>query len=356
MDFDQLNGLQREILRSAIVSAFVDAPTLDMFLQGKLNKPALDNFTSGSNYVQTVFQVVKVAQAEGWTSDLIGEVQAERPNNRLVRNLPDALRLAEQPGAPRTPAMSLEKIVRGGGFKDLRLWAEKMTAIGQAVCRIEFPASGGTGYGTGLLVADDLVLTNYHVVEAHIAGKLDATQLRCRFDYARDVQGVQDGRLVALAAGADSIIVSSQYDNADLGGPGLPSADHLDFALLRLAEAAGKHDVGGGAKRGTIPVAADPPAPEKNAPVFVVQHPNAEPLSLAIGIVQEAVTPLRLRYDADTLGGSSGSGVFNQSLVLVALHHAGDPKAKTKAEFNQGIPIGLIVGMLKDKQFSPFWK
>ncbi len=231
-----------------------------------------------------------------------------------------------------------------------------MTAIGQAVCRIEFPSGGGTGYGTGLLVADDLVLTNYHVVEDHISGKLDATQLRCRFDYARDVAGLNDGRLVALAAGADSILVSSPYDKADLGSPGLPAADHLDFALLRLGEAAGKHDVGGGAKRGTVPVAANAAIPAKTAPVFVVQHPNAAPLSLAIGIVQEAATPLRLRYDADTLGGSSGSGVFNQALELVALHHAGDPKAKTKAEFDQGIPIGLIVGMLRDKQFSPFWK
>ena len=356
MDFEQLNGPQRQILRDAIVAAFIDAPTLDMFLQDKLNKPSLDNFVAGSNYVQKVFNAIKVAQAEGWTGDFVTAVQTERPNNRLVRNLPDALRLAEKPGAPRAPAMSLEKIVQGGGFADLRLWADKMAAIGQAVCRIEYPTPKGTGYGTGLLVADDLVLTNYHVVEGHIGGKLDATQLRCRFDYARDVQGVNDGRLVALAAGADSILINSPYDDADLGKAPLPAADHLDFALLRLAEAAGKHDVGGGAKRGTILVAANASVPGANAPVFVVQHPNAKPLSLAIGIVQPPVTPLRLRYDADTLGGSSGSGVFNQSLELVALHHAGDPAAKTTAQYNQGIPIGLIVAMLKEKQFAAFWK
>ncbi len=117
MDFEDLNGPQRQILRDAIVSAFVSEATLDMFLQDKLNTPPLDNFAAGSNYVQKVFNAIRAAQAEGWTGNLVGAVQADRPNNRLVRNLPDALRLAEAPGAPRAPAMSLEKIVSGGGFK-----------------------------------------------------------------------------------------------------------------------------------------------------------------------------------------------------------------------------------------------
>ena len=57
----------------------------------------------------------------------------------------------------------------------------------------------------------------------------------------------------------------------------------------------------------------------------------------------------RLRYDADTLNGSSGSGVFNQRLELAALHHAGDPASKIRAQYNQGIPIGAIVTMLGRK-------
>jgi Trypsin-like peptidase domain len=253
--------------------------------------------------------------------------------------------------------MSLEKIVSGGGFADLRIWAEKMSAIAQAICRIEFPTAKGTGYGTGLLVADDRVLTNYHVVEEHIAGKFDPSGIRCRFDYARDAKGLDEGRPVALAAGPAWIIAHSAYDAADLSGVGAPTADHLDFALLRLSEAAGLHDVGGGARRGTLAIRRQPSLPGEKAPVFVVQHPKGTPMALAIGVVLGVNdSSTRLRYDADTLNGSSGSGVFDQRLELAALHHAGDPTSKIRAQYNQGIPIGAIVVNLEARGIDPFWR
>jgi hypothetical protein len=65
----------------------------------------------------------------------------------------------------------------------------------------------------------------------------------------------------------------------------------------------------------------------------------------------------RLRHDAKTLPGSSGSPCFNVDLQLVALHHAGDPQSNLqfKGEFNQAIPIGLVVEHLKGKGLTPFW-
>jgi hypothetical protein len=85
--------------------------------------------------------------------------------------------------------------------------------------------------------------------------------------------------------------------------------------------------------------------------VLIIQHPEGEPLALAIGVVQDQVTNVRLRYDADTIYGSSGSGVFNQALELIALHHAGDPSSPIRAKYNQGIPIGLILTMFKTRNF-----
>ena len=81
-------------------------------------------------------------------------------------------------------------------------------------------------------------------------------------------------------------------------------------------------------------------------------------MAMAIGIMQENVkrTDVRLRYDTDTLPGSSGSGVFDQRLDLVALHHAGDPSSKMQARYNEGIPIGKIVGQLAAAGVAPFWK
>jgi hypothetical protein len=208
LDLEQLNGPQAKILRQIILSAFVDGTSADMFLASELNKPPLAVFAGGANLEQQIFTMIRVAQAEGWTGDLIAALQASRPRNLLVRNLPDALRLAtvDVPPRPAVGGMTLEKIVSGGGFADLRLWAERMMAIGQALCRIEFPTDGGIGYGSGFLVSSDCVLTNYHVVESHIGGKLNPATISCRFDYARDTKGLDEGRLVGLAAGPSWIV------------------------------------------------------------------------------------------------------------------------------------------------------
>src|SRR5262245_17161160 len=112
MDFEQLSGAQRKIVRQAIVSAFLDTASIDMFLESELSKPPLAHFAGGANTEQQVFNLIRAAQAEGWTGDLLSTLQVNRPRNALVRNLPNALRLAavEAPPRPPTPDMSLEKI------------------------------------------------------------------------------------------------------------------------------------------------------------------------------------------------------------------------------------------------------
>jgi V8-like Glu-specific endopeptidase len=75
-----------------------------------------------------------------------------------------------------------------------------------------------------------------------------------------------------------------------------------------------------------------------------------------VGVVVAAVTPLRLRYDADTEAGSSGGLVLNQQLQPIALHHAGDPAAALRATYNQGIPLPLIRAALETQaSVTPFW-
>ncbi len=359
MAFEDLSGPQRKILRFAIVDAFVNETKLDMFLTGDLNKPALNVIVAPGPLEDQVFELIKVAHSEGWTEDLVAGLQAARSRNHLVRNLSDALRMAasQLPPAAVAADMTLEKIVRGGGFADLHAWAEKLSGIGQATCRIEYAANGGTGYGTGILVGDDLVLTNFHVVQDHIEKNRGGAGIGCRFDYARDAKGLDEGRRVPLADGDAWILAHSPYDPADVSGVGTPAPDRLDFALLRLSQPVGAEEISG-VKRGRIAVARQPAAPKSNAPVFIVQHPEGGPMVMAIGVVlgEAGQSQLRLRYDTDTKPGSSGSGVFDQQLNLVALHHAGDPKAKLSASYNAGIPISRIVDKLADLQVAPFWQ
>ena len=91
MGFEQLSGPQAKILRQAIMSAFVNTAALDMFIGGELNKPPVGNFAGGTTLEEQVFNMIRAAQAEGWTENLVAALQASRP---LVRNLPDALRLS----------------------------------------------------------------------------------------------------------------------------------------------------------------------------------------------------------------------------------------------------------------------
>ena len=87
-------------------------------------------------------------------------------------------------------------------------------------------------------------------------------------------------------------------------------------------------------------------------PIVIVQHPNGQPLKLAIdseGVIE--VTENRLRYRTNTEPGSSGSPVFDGRLQLVALHHAGDPDYSELhlAEYNQGIPIAKVKASVKER-------
>jgi Trypsin-like peptidase domain len=92
--------------------------------------------------------------------------------------------------------------------------------------------------GTGLLVAPDIVLTSYHVVEPVFTGGQNAANVRVRFDYIVLAGGeVRTGVVVELHRSQWDIDHSSctADEKNDLANPQLPSGDQLDYALLRLA-------------------------------------------------------------------------------------------------------------------------
>ena len=148
-----------------------------------------------------------------------------------------------------------------------------------------------------------------------------------------------------MLAGADPLDTSPYSPGEKAGKPDdpLPTAEQLDYALLRLATRVGDQQVGG-ATRGWIALPkAVLPLPV-NAPILIVQHPAGAPMKLAMDT--EAVAGLngngtRLRYRTNTEPGSSGSPVFSIDWDLVALHHYGDPKYLNPL-FNQGVPIEMI--------------
>jgi hypothetical protein len=94
----------------------------------------------------------------------------------------------------------------------------------------------------------------------------------------------------------------------------------------------------------------------------VLQHPQnpvnwkLEPLKLTLGKALDVVGGgRRLRHDANTLPGSSGSPCFSVTLDFVALHHAGGDSRHGRADYNQAIPAAKIVDRLTRQGVTPFW-
>ncbi|MBA1139447.1 trypsin-like serine peptidase [Mesorhizobium neociceri] len=318
----------------------------------------------------TVIELLNALEELGTTKLFLRYVYVHRPGRDDVRQAiakqcPAALAVPDHTIAisaqtagqllPKTPAEAmapgLQRNVRPYLAKlDVRVWVERLLEIERRVCRIEY---AGTAAGSGVLVGPDAVLTNWHVYEAvKAAGYL--ADLACRFDYTRlPDNSLQAGQLVA--AHPDPIDCShySAAETTDTPENPLPTAQELDYALLRLKSAAGEQMLNG-EKRGWIVLpAAAQPLPS-DAPILIVQHPEGSPMKLALdtqAVIGRNGNGTRLRYRTNTDPGSSGSPCFNMDWDIVALHHYGDPKWANPL-FNQGVPIELIRQLIATNGFS----
>jgi hypothetical protein len=341
MDYNRLTGPQKKVLRKALMRLFPNVQAFDVFLMD-MDLPLASNGPPGS-YEYSVHWLTGHLAATGDLNRLMQGVFDQHGTAPSIVDLNTELDFVG-PGTEAQPAVQrgggLERLVRSEKFKELHLWADRLTQLGHRVCRIRAPDGVRVRSGTGWLVGPDLVLTNYHVVE-HLMGKPGpGTGCTVTFGYAEGAEGRRAGQSYTLA---DAWCVDhSPYSRADLAvDAGLPSDDELDFALLRLSERAAEDPVDDGT-RGSIDLATAGATPGAGTFVFVLHHPEGEPIKISVGETMPSKTPLRLRYDADTLGGSSGGLVVDADLVPLALHHAGDPRSDIKAQYNQGIPLTLI--------------
>lgn len=211
-----------------------------------------------------------------------------------------------------------------------------------------------TEFGTGFLVAPDLILTAHHVV----APILDAggtskpnTNHAVYFDY------LDEPKISGTNAQADHYRKVKFADNwYVLGSPYFPDdglqeptdangliqilTEHLDFALIKLAAPVGNEAVsaGGGARRGWIEIPKDVPMLGVDSRVIVVQHAGGEPQQLDFGRLTRLSAP-RFWYDTETDFGTSGAPCLSRELALIGVHNA----ELVPLHFNQGIPISAIM-------------
>ena len=94
--------------------------------------------------------------------------------------------------------------------------------------------------------------------------------------------------------------------------------------------------------------------PVAGAPVFIIQHPAGEPKQISKINCAAGTVPVDGRTSAsdfthtcDTVGGSSGSPVFNETGDLVGLHHYGFNEGGFWTE-NRAIRMKRIVDKLAE--------
>jgi hypothetical protein len=337
----ELKGSQVGRLSEALRDAFLpDALDELLYVEFDIRRHEI---TMANDYRTRVFHIIRAADAAGWVFDLIVKAREACPGNGSLHAVAVELGLsAAPPGLERIISESIP-------FIDVSTWRAQLEVLEGQVCRVEIPVGSVTSMGTAFLVAADICLTNYHVVEHLVTGAADPQHARLRFDYHRAADGtvVSDGICLLLA---EEWLVAARPPSATdfftSGGLSLPAHDELDFALIRVQDASG-------ATRGWVDRVGSEGF-EPGDPLFLLQHPQGAPLKLSfgqsIGLNKNAT---RLRHGVNSEPGSSGSPCFNARLELIGLHHAGDPNfaPEHKPEYNSAIPIRAILDHLGRERF-----
>ncbi|MBD2750928.1 MULTISPECIES: trypsin-like peptidase domain-containing protein [Microvirga] len=356
-----LTEKQKKALREALLYAFPERDIYSLLRSTfGINPRAVIQVPGRLDY--ELFQVVMWAEDKGRTEDLVSQVIKRKPALAEILKLAGFETQAVYQTSPaptlNIPAASsaheyLERATYSGqGIFTLDPFIQRFLDLRGQVCHIT-----GSKSGTGFLVAPDLVLTNFHVVEVEIAQSKGAN-IACRFDYLSEAQR---GTVFRLKEGdcRKWCLAYSRYSSGDLGSGGQsPTLQQLDYALLRLSEPVGAMLSTSGARREWVKLQGTMPIPNAEATLQIIQHPENRPLSYSVGrSLGVTAEKVRLRYTTETKIGSSGSPVFNAELSLVALHHAAEPGPRDQpGEYNQGIPIQVIVSDLIEKKVNKFWE
>jgi len=365
-------GVTFKEIRDAIVDAYTPQ-SLEETLLFLMNE-RLEVITPPVDFGHRVFKLVEWAELNGRAVELVQAMAKARPRQAKMQEIYKKYGMAiavymENAGAqvPNSPTdgadSGLEKIVKPHlTFAEFGIWRDRMTQVEGRVCLITIK---GNAQGTGFLVAPDAVLTNYHVMEPLLKGTRTVADFECVFDFKVLPSQTRTSTPIGLHA-TDWNIDSSPFSKPEGEGKpdqADPTPDELDYALIRLAEPFGAkpwamnpNPDGGAPARGWVRVPDAAPVFKSPMGVLIAQHPAGWPLKLAIDTdaINQATNHwlngngTRVRYATNTLGGSSGSPVFDLEWNLIALHHYGDPAAfNHPAKYNQGVPIGQIRDRLR---------
>ncbi|MGN9906614.1 trypsin-like serine peptidase [Phytohabitans sp. LJ34] len=199
----------------------------------------------------------------------------------------------------------------------------------------------GRRSGSGVLIGKDLILTAQHVVRSK-SGAKGKPEIVAVFDYDESplASPAETGTRVPVV----EIVAESPPAPAELGSASTSAAaDHLDFAVLRLISPAppGTDTYGHATFRSFYELKAVE-YDIRGAELVVVHHPLGAGQKMSeVKSPRWDMDRTRIRYDSNTLQGSSGGPIVDHDGNLVAIHHYFGNRR------NQGVPISAIARLLR---------
>jgi Trypsin-like peptidase domain len=294
--------------------------------------------------VGAFYAAPKVAGASefalGMTGLGITNVKAVGHKFRQILGDPAAKQVDKERGGEAADVATIpERIVSTPNFLPA-FFLEMGTLRARCVCKIDtdgvdFQGTRGNWFGTGFLVAPDILLTNHHVINS-----IDvARSAWCIFNFQ---VGVDNRPLEAVAVRLEP---ERLFLTSPLGGG-------LDYTFVAIDASAGR-------QFGFIPMVRSAFTVHPGDSANIIQHPEGGHKKITLQeneVLQD--TGVVLHYASDTLGGSSGSPVFNNRWELIALHHASkknDNRIPLGSDgsvpdfLNEGIKVSAIASDLESR-------
>jgi V8-like Glu-specific endopeptidase len=219
-----------------------------------------------------------------------------------------------------------EKIIGENTLKDIS-FLERLVELAKAVVRIQGPI----GSGTGFLVAENLLMTNHHVIDSQAT----ANDCTFQFNYQLDRNG-KLAKVHATQAALNGIFHTSP------DSPQNATSEQLDYTIVQVDNP----------PPGVSPLRLRSSEIDLDGRVTIIQHPAADykKISLQNNFV-EYVDSLIVQYTTSTEPGSSGAPVFDDGLSVVAIHHHGgdltEPRTRRRYLRNEGVRITAILHNLE---------
>ncbi len=369
-----INGPEQGKLSKAIQSAFPNQMKLGPAIKSQLDDD-LNNFVvNWGTFPDTVNEMITAYNARYKIGPLVSALLNENPTNEKLLEFAWRHQIIKRPGGAMgqlgADDGSLERMLEPiRGFTDVGEMLLRLGQIVNSVCQISYPVPKGIEYGTGFLIGNSTLLTNWHVVE-HVTDE-NRKDVKLRFDYRTGPDGttLSQGVEYRLVDGDDWLLDTSPYDpDTDKGVRSLAeeqklnrNPENLDYAVLRVAGEPGSKPIGSRESssfvlRGCLPLSEAVDIPDDlNSAAWCFEHPYENGMSRPLQCDNNkpgflGVNPNRTRvwYTINTLGGSSGSPILTGKLKLCALHHAGgkDWPAPGQYLYNRGIPLVTIRDLL----------